>query len=236
MSLRGYWRTLSDRTAVSPAMRITRLTTSERTGRLTNMSVNFTVGSPPSSVVFRLGRGVVRRLDLVVDMDRGAVAELEGPGGHDLLARLEAGEDRDLVAPAAAELHELLSHALVARPLRVLKVAHHVDGVAVGRIADRGGGKGEDCRRRPEDDLRLHEHPRAQLAPRVGERRLDLDVAGSGIHDRVHGGDLSGGHDLLFALGGDANLAARLELGHLLLGHREVHVDGIERLQGHDGV
>src|SRR5436309_12091117 len=41
MSLRGYWRTLSERIACNPAIRITRLTTIARTGRLTNRSVNF---------------------------------------------------------------------------------------------------------------------------------------------------------------------------------------------------
>ena len=40
MSLRGYCRTLSARIDCSPAIRITRLTTIARTGRLTNRSVN----------------------------------------------------------------------------------------------------------------------------------------------------------------------------------------------------
>src|SRR5262245_58069159 len=161
MSLRGYWRTLRERTAASPAMRITRLTTMERTGRLTKISVNFIIDPPPypsprrgrgsllsewrrafvsASVVFRLGGRVVRRLDLVVDLHRGPVPELEGAGGHDLLAGLDAGEDSDLVAPRAPELHELLAHAAVARSLRVLEVGHHEHGVPVGRVADRGRG------------------------------------------------------------------------------------------------
>ena len=37
----GYWRTLSERIACSPAMMITRLTTIARTGRRMKMSVNF---------------------------------------------------------------------------------------------------------------------------------------------------------------------------------------------------
>src|SRR5215813_5745781 len=40
MSLRGYWRTLRERIDWSPAIRITRLTTIARTGRLTKRSVN----------------------------------------------------------------------------------------------------------------------------------------------------------------------------------------------------
>ena len=42
MSLRGNWRTLSERIDCNPAMRITRLTTIARTGRLTKRSVIFT--------------------------------------------------------------------------------------------------------------------------------------------------------------------------------------------------
>src|SRR5438034_1800505 len=37
----GYWRTFSDRIAWNPAMRITRLTTMARTGRLMKVSVSF---------------------------------------------------------------------------------------------------------------------------------------------------------------------------------------------------
>src|SRR6185503_12538017 len=101
-SLRGYWRTLSERIDWSPAIRITRLTTIERTGRRTKRSVNFI------SAVLRLRRRAVARLHLVVDHDRGAVAELEHARGHDLLAGFHAGGDRHLVAAAIAELHELL--------------------------------------------------------------------------------------------------------------------------------
>ena len=46
MSLRGYWRTLSARIDWIPAMRMTRLTTIARTGRLTKRSVNFISCSP----------------------------------------------------------------------------------------------------------------------------------------------------------------------------------------------
>src|SRR5438876_10188896 len=98
MSLRGNCRTESDRMACSPAIRMTRLTTIARTGRLTKRSVNF-IWSPfplssrakrgisPSfarcaSAVLRLRGRVVGRLNLVVHDDGRAVAELEDPGGH----------------------------------------------------------------------------------------------------------------------------------------------------------
>src|SRR4029079_3698392 len=95
MSLLGYWRTLSERMACSPAIRITRLTTRARTGRLTNRSVNVT-GS--ASVVFRLGGGLVRGLGLVAHEHGGPGAQLERARGHHLVAGLEPGHDRHLVA------------------------------------------------------------------------------------------------------------------------------------------
>src|SRR5262245_51831177 len=179
MSLRGYWRTLSERTAVSPAIRITRLTTMARTGRLTKMSVNLTVVSR-SSVVFRLRRGVVRMLDLVVHLDRRTAPQLERARGHDLLPRRDAGKDRDLVAPAPPELHELLAHPAVALALRTFQVRDHVDGVAVGRVADRGGGQGSHPGPAAQHDLRLHEHSGPQASLGIREGGLHLDVAGRG--------------------------------------------------------
>src|SRR3974390_1041836 len=67
MSERGYWRTLSERIAWIPAIRMTRFTTTARTGRFTNRSVNFmdvpygldrrlTARGPQSPPVFRLAR------------------------------------------------------------------------------------------------------------------------------------------------------------------------------------
>src|SRR5262245_62546297 len=67
MSLRGYWRTLNERIDWSPAIRMTRFTTTARTGRLTKRSVNFI------STVLRLGRGIVGGANFVVHEYRGAV-------------------------------------------------------------------------------------------------------------------------------------------------------------------
>src|SRR5215510_1294579 len=74
MSLRGYWRTLNARIDCSPAMRITRLTTIARTGRLTKRSVRRIL------TVLRLWRGLVCRLNLVVDENGCTVAKLEDTG------------------------------------------------------------------------------------------------------------------------------------------------------------
>src|SRR5689334_24985885 len=94
MSLRGYCRTLSARIDCRPAIRITRLTTIARTGRLTNRSVNLI--TPQRLAIFGLRRTVVRGLHLVVDLDRDAVAELEDPRGHDLVARVDSTQDGNL--------------------------------------------------------------------------------------------------------------------------------------------
>src|SRR5215467_12902507 len=90
MSLRGYWRTVSARMDCSPAMRIIRLTTIARTGRLTNRSVSFILA------VLRFRSPLVIRLNLVVDENGSAVAKLKDAGSHDLFPQLDTGEHSDL--------------------------------------------------------------------------------------------------------------------------------------------
>ena len=50
----------------------------------------------------------------VVDEDGGAVAQLEHPGAHHLVTRLDACEHRDLIAARLAELDEALAYDGVA--------------------------------------------------------------------------------------------------------------------------
>src|SRR5262245_64694045 len=97
MSLRGYWRTLRERIDWSPAMRMTRLTTIARTGRLMKRSVNFI------SAVLRLGRGIVGWTYLVVHEHGGGVSGLEDAGWDDFLPRLEPRDARDLIAQTGAK-------------------------------------------------------------------------------------------------------------------------------------
>src|SRR5689334_7454176 len=78
-SLRGYCRTLRERTACRPAIRITRLTTIARTGLRMKRSVNFM--TQPFSVVSRLRIDRGLGSELVVDHERSAVAQLERTGG-----------------------------------------------------------------------------------------------------------------------------------------------------------
>src|ERR1051326_1406317 len=114
MSLRGYCRTLSDRIDCRPAIRITRLTTIARTGRLTKRSVMRILA------VLRLRSLLIARLNLIVDENGCSVAQLENAGGHDLISPLEAGDHCDLVAARGPQLDKLLTYAPVCLPLCIL--------------------------------------------------------------------------------------------------------------------
>src|SRR6267142_3833015 len=103
-SLRGYWRTFSERIAWTPAIRIRRLTTSATTGRLMNRSVNFIC----ASAVHGLGRDLGARRQIVPHHHGHPIAQLEGAAAHHRLVGLEPGEHRHQVAAALAEAHELL--------------------------------------------------------------------------------------------------------------------------------
>src|SRR6266567_7120226 len=105
MSLRGYWRTLSERMACNPAIRITRLTTIARTGRLINRSVNFIL------TVLGFRSRIVSGLDLVVHLDCGAVAQLEHARRHHFIAGVQARNDSYLVSARAIHLHKLLPYS-----------------------------------------------------------------------------------------------------------------------------
>src|SRR5262245_60648480 len=95
-------------------MRITRLTTIARTGRLTNRSVSRIL------TILRLRSRFVGWLNLVVDQNGRAVAELENSGGDDLLVWFDTGENRDLIATRCAEFDKLLAHAAIRLTLRIL--------------------------------------------------------------------------------------------------------------------
>src|SRR6266542_74864 len=235
MSVRGNCRTDRDRIACRPAIRITRLTTTARTGRRTKRSVNFMFAA--LLAVFGFRSRVIAGLRLVVDLDGGAVAELEDPRGHDFLSLLEAGGDRDLITARGAELDDLLAHAAVDLAVGAFQVRDDEDGVAVRGVVDRGGRGRNDRLARREQDLGLHEHAGLQFPFRVRERGLDLDVAGRLAHDRVERGDGAckrRGCRAAGAPGRDAHSASYSHAGDLLLGHGEVHVDRIERLERHD--
>src|SRR5438067_13923640 len=73
-SLRGYWRTFSERIACTPAITMSRFTTRARTGRRMNRSVNFMRVPRRESLVDWLGRELGARREVVPHHDRHAVA------------------------------------------------------------------------------------------------------------------------------------------------------------------
>src|SRR5262245_53028763 len=101
--MRGYWRTLRERTACKPATTISTLTTIASTGRRRKTSVK------RMSAV--LGVRVEARVGLhgVVHDDGRIVAQLERAGGDDLLPGGDALGDRHEVTARLTEPHELLA-------------------------------------------------------------------------------------------------------------------------------
>ena len=140
MSLRGYWRTLSERMDCSPAMRMTRLTTMARTGRLTKRSVNLHLSCPRA-----WARGRCAGWTSLLTLHGRPVAELEGAGGHDLLARLHA---RTAPPPGRRGRRPASRTAGCTpryfSPFGSSSSPDDEHGVAVGRVADGGGGQRDD--------------------------------------------------------------------------------------------
>src|SRR5271167_3215596 len=91
----GYWRTERLASERAPSTRISRLSVVARTGLRMKMSVKFIAGLS----LFLRGRiGIVQRLNRIVDDERCAVLQFGAPARHDFGSRLDAGEDRHLVA------------------------------------------------------------------------------------------------------------------------------------------
>src|SRR5947208_1007996 len=91
-SLRGYWRTFSERIAWMPAIRIRRLTTRATTGRRMKRSVNFMA---VSLLLDHGRRDLDLRREIVAHHHRCAVAQLEGAAAHDGLPGLEPGRSEE---------------------------------------------------------------------------------------------------------------------------------------------
>src|SRR5579872_4867 len=155
MSLRGYCRTLSERMACRPAMRITRLTTIASTGRFTNRSVNFIETSCLASSYTETSRSAfcdcqlrlafcgiwirtILRLNRIIYLDRSGIAQPENSGADNLIAGVYPGNHSHLIAPAAFEFHNLLAHtAIRLSGFRILHIRYHIYGVAVRSVVNR---------------------------------------------------------------------------------------------------
>src|SRR5437762_6581645 len=121
ISLRGYCRTLSERIACKPAIRITKLTQIASTGRLMKRSVIFNL------VILGLRSRIVAWLDFVIYCHSRTVAQLEDAGSNNLIASINAGDDANLVAACALDFHELLANSAVGLSARTLQLTSDED-------------------------------------------------------------------------------------------------------------
>ena len=179
----------------------------------------------------------------VVDADRGAGIELELPGGHDLLACLRPEGDGDAVlAHLAGAARSGARRRATARRLAGLarrrgwpprrRRLHDVDAVAVEAVGDGGARHGDDVgRRRRPAPRRWRTCPAAACAPdwasmpRTSSVRVSCATRASS--------DWISPLKTLPGIGVDGQLdrLADAQLADVLLGHREVDPDRIERLQ-----
>src|SRR3954471_977226 len=153
-SLRGYWRTLSERIACTPAITIRRLTTSARTGRRMNRSVNFM----DPSAIDRLGRDLGVRRQIVPHHHGRAVAQLERAAADDGLACGQPGHHRDQITPVLAEADELLVRDQAGVARRVLLLLDREHRIPVRRVEHRGRGDDERRSLLGREDVDLPEH------------------------------------------------------------------------------
>ena len=140
------------------------------------------------------------------------------------------GDDGHLVATRPFELDELLTHAAVGLPFRVLEIGDDEDRVAVRGVTDGGRRQRDHRAARAQDDFHLNEHAGPQLTFRIGEGRLHLNISGGLVHYRVKRCNTTGEHLAPEIFGGDAQVAADSHLSGCLLRHAEVHINRIERL------
>src|ERR1700690_540797 len=174
-SLCGHCRTLSERYAWNPDMKITRLTTIARTGRRMKMWVNFPVGvgaqgGRRSGVP---GRGSQLRVGShrIVPDDRAAGPKLEDARPDDGLPLLEPRHHGDKVAPLDAEAHDLLPDDKLFRARgRVGLGLDHVHRVPVRRVEDGRRGNRQDLVGHRQLDGDVDEHSRVKDAPVVVDR------------------------------------------------------------------
>ena len=177
------------------------------------------------------GSAGLRRAARVVDADLPAGHDAHLAVGDDLLARLHARRDDDEVALALPERHR----PEVGGPVGL----DHVDEEALRGVlgrADRHQHRAGDL---PEDQPDVHEAPGPKPPLAVRDRRAQLDGARPLLHRVVderqgaghHGARLIGQPDLDREA---AVLHVPLDPGEVVLGHRELGVDGVEPLDAQE--
>ena len=151
-------------------MRITRLTTIARTGRLTKRSVN------ACQLSSGFGAGSLDGCTLLFTRTAAPLRSLNTPDVTTSSPGFTPEADADLIAARALELDDLLAHAaigLAVRPLEVRRRCRPNRRTARSRSQTR---EWHDRTALADSHLRLNEHARPQLAVRVREGRLDLNV------------------------------------------------------------
>ncbi|VTR71024.1 hypothetical protein DESC_880050 [Desulfosarcina cetonica] len=231
-SLRGYWRTLRDLMACSPAIMITRLTTRANTGRRMKGSVSF-MALP--LLRFRGQREV--RCQAVVDDHRLAVAQLESTGADHHLARLQSGSDGDEIAAFLPQPDKLLAHhaALTGFPIR-RRGFHHEHRIAVRRVKHGRGRNGEHLPDGGQRHSDPNEHPWTKMFLGIDHRGLHADIARGTVHHRVDGGNTSRDGFTGQGIGGHIHRQPALDQGQFLLGQLEIDENRIHGLQHDDGI
>src|SRR5271155_3801500 len=232
----GYWRTERLASERAPSTRMSRLSVVARTGLRMKMSVKFIAGLS----LFLRGRiGIVQWLNRIVDDQRCAVLELDAPARHDFGSRLDAGEDRHLVAAGRSGGDEYLLRDQRRFRLFVLLLVfalgslYDENGVAIGVVGYCRLRQGQVTLFPAGFEFHGREHAGKQQALGVGHRRFNLDVARAGIDLGVDRIDFADERRAGIGIGRDRDLLSHGDLRQLLLRKVEVHIDRVDGLQGH---
>ena len=232
MSLRGNCRTLSERIDCSPAIRITRLTTdrqdrpaNEEIGEFHQLSSGF-------------GAGLFEGWTSLLTCTAAPGRSLNTPEVTTSSPGLTPDSTATWSPRAAAQLDDLLAHAAVGLAVGALDVLDDEHRIAVGRVVDRRGRQ----RRPPSVASPMATCASTNIPGR--SRSAGLSKVACTCTLRVASSTTESTAVILPAGGCEPSrpsavtltCAPRVQLAHLLLRHREVDVDRVERLQRHDRI
>ena len=173
-------------------------------------------------------------LDFIVDRDRSAIAQLEHSRSDDFISRIHTRDHRDLIASRTLDLNELLSHSAIRFAFRILEIGNHEDRIAIRGIVDSGRWQSNHRAVGSNADIDLDEHARAQLALRISESGLHLNVPRGLVNHGIESCDLSRKNLARNIFRRHVQIAADSHLPGRLLGYAEIHINRIQRLQRSD--